>query len=297
MTADTVERGLTAEQHAARAEGVGASEAAAACGLSERMSMAELWAIKTGRAERPGDDDENANVLRLGNAIEPFIIDEYARATGTKQIIAKPDTLRRDRQIAHLDALTPAAVVEAKWRGTRDGWGEPRSSDIPAEVLCQVVQQMDLAERPLAHVPVLFMRPPIAIYEVEFDAELASLLREGVARFWWHVENEKAPTVNPNAPRALEALRAIYKGTDGTRIQADTKLEGWRKMLENATDLKGQYERSADLAKAHLLRAMGPSAELQFIDGSLLRRKLVKRKGYSVAESEYIDARLVKAKE
>ncbi|MCC6812257.1 MAG: YqaJ viral recombinase family protein [Deltaproteobacteria bacterium] len=282
--------GLTPEQVAVRAQGIGASECAAALGLSKRTSAVELWALKTGR-EPPTQDDA---FLRLGNAAEAYIIGEYVRDTHTTKIEVKPDTLRRGRQIAHCDAITPAAVIEAKWRGSREGWGEPKSSDIPTDVYMQTVQQMDLAGRELAHVPVLFMRPPIVIYEVAFDAELAQMIADGVGEFWRYVERDEPPPIDPDHPRALQMLRLVHKGTNGQRIVADAELEAWRIAMESSRELASEYGKSADNMKAHILRRMGDNAELAFADGRVMRRSLIRRKGYAVADTEFIEARIVK---
>src|SRR5215472_4635069 len=105
-----VETGLTPAQVELRKQGVGASEAYRACLLD-----AELWAIKTGRMP-PLESDA---FLRLGNAIEPYIVDEYWRQYGMPgvKLTVKPNTLKIGRQIAHLDALVtppkkPPIVVQ-----------------------------------------------------------------------------------------------------------------------------------------------------------------------------------------
>lgn len=278
--------GLTPEQHAIRAQGVGASEAHDAL-----FAPAALWLRKTGR-----ETIDDSPLLRLGNAIEPYILDEYDLTTQTTTR-RKPDTLRRGRQIAHLDAATTDRVVQCKWRGSREGWGEPGSSDIPLPVLLQVTQEMDLAGLALADIPVLFLRPPIVIYSVALDAELAAMIRAGVERFWPYVESDEPPEVNADAPGAVEILRKVYPGTNGQRIQADRALDAWRATLQESAALAAEYHKQADTAKAHLLRAMGEAVELEFPDGTLFRRKLVKRNGYTVEPSEYVDARFIKAKE
>lgn len=283
--------GLTDAQQAIRAQGVGASEVYDAI-----FNPAALWLKKTGR--ETGEDDA---LSRLGNAIEPYIIGEYELATGLK-VQRKPDTLRRGRMIAHCDGITEhpddgPIVVECKWRGHRDGWGAEHSADIPPPIMLQVQQQMGLAGARFAHVPVLFLRPPIVRYAIDFDAALFAMLEEAVDRFWRHVESDTPPEVNPDEPHALDVLRALYRGTNGQRIQATRDLEHWRGVLQESTRIKGEYEKAADVAKAHLLRAMGEASELEFADGMLFRRKLVKVKGYTVEPREQIDARLTKPKE
>jgi predicted phage-related endonuclease len=290
--------GLTAEQKAVRFEGVGASEVAAALGLSRRMSQAELWAIKTRRQDPPDD----TALLRWGHAVQPYILGEYAQERGC-MLAEEPPTLRRGRLIAHLDAYAlvppgPASniVVEAKSRGSRDGFGEAGSANIPDEIMLQVTQQMSLAGLAVAHIPVLFVRPPIVTYEVQFDPELAEMIEAGVDRFWWHVEHDTPPSVNPDAPEAIAALRLLYRGTTGEVLHAPQELEHWRSVYHQATANRQRYADVEAAAKAHLLGFMKDASELVFADGGLLRRKLIKVKGYTVEPREQIDARFVKPK-
>lgn len=284
--------GLTADQKAARSQGVGASEAWRAL-----FDPVPLWLEKTGR-ELP--QDETA-AMRLGQVVEPFILDEYEAAHGTV-LIRKPETMRRGRMIAHLDAIeakdgAPYAAVEAKWRGSNQGFGAAGSADVPDAITVQVTQQMLLAGINIAFVPVLFVRPPIVTYEVPFDPELAQMIEAGVERFWWHVEHNVAPAVNPDAPEATAVLKALYKGTTGERISADPQLEHWRAVYMESSEQERRYCQAADTAKAHLLMAMKDASELVFADGTVLRRKRVERKGYTVAPFSFIDNRFVKSKE
>jgi hypothetical protein len=123
------------------------------------------------------------------------------------------------------------------------------------------------------------------------------MIEGGVDRFWWHVEHDKAPQVNPDAPEAVSILRKVYPGTNGQRIAATEDLEAWRAVYHDSISWRGKYETTADAAKAHLLAAMGEAAELKFADGKVFRRKLVPVKGYTVEPREQIDARFVNDKE
>jgi hypothetical protein len=286
--------GLTPAQHAARATGVGASEA-----WDALFNRADLWLRKTGREPRSDDDA----LSRLGQAIQPYIIGEAARALDLIDVVENPDTMWRGRMLAHLDATAAQVghagrrIVEAKWRGSREGFGEPGSADVPQKILLQVQAQCRVAEISLAFVPVLFLRPPVAIYEVPYDVELGDMIETGVDRFWWHVEKDISPPVDLDAPEAIAILKRIYPGTNGERIVATPQLESWRAVYHAAKSEENTYEKTADAAKAHLLNAMGEAAELKFSDGKVLRRKLLNRKGYTVEACEYIDARFVNDKE
>jgi len=58
-----------------RRQGIGSSDAAAACGLNPHMSMLELWMLKTGRISQSVDQTmtDHYSPLYWGNQLEPLI--------------------------------------------------------------------------------------------------------------------------------------------------------------------------------------------------------------------------------
>ncbi len=80
-------KGMSREQWLqVRKQGIGSSDAAAACGLNPHMSMLELWMIKTGRMQSPPDQPfkNHYSPLYWGNKLEPLIADYYQQRTGNK---------------------------------------------------------------------------------------------------------------------------------------------------------------------------------------------------------------------
>ncbi|MDR9777858.1 YqaJ viral recombinase family protein, partial [Rhizobium hidalgonense] len=69
-----------------RKQGIGSSDAAAACGLNPYMSMLELWMIKTGRMQNDLEKMQNDSYAPLywGNQLEPLIAEHYQDKTGNK---------------------------------------------------------------------------------------------------------------------------------------------------------------------------------------------------------------------
>ena len=92
-------------------------------------------------------------------------------------------------------------------------------------------------------------------------------------------------------------LRKLFPGTNGQTVVADAGLEHWRRLHDEAAERARVYQTAADAAKAHMLYSMGEAAQLAFADGKCLRRKLVKRKGYTVEASENMDTRFANLKE
>ena len=58
-----------------------------------------------------------------------------------------------------------------------------------------------------------------------------------------------------------------------------------------------EWSGTAETAKAHLLHEMGEAQRMVFPDGYQLQRRRVHRRGYTVADKEFIDARFSKVKD
>ena len=70
----------TPEWHAARAQGIGASDVGSVLGLNPYKSALRLWSEKTGRLTPPNLDN-NPNVMR-GVALETPIAEAFAAQSG-----------------------------------------------------------------------------------------------------------------------------------------------------------------------------------------------------------------------
>lgn len=287
---------LTSEQLKARQSGIGGSDAAVALGLSPWKTARELYEEKI--APEPTVIEESP-AMRWGNLLEPIIRQRYAEQTG--RIVRVPDTIRSGSYpwlLCHLDGVTEdGRGLEIKTARSPEGWGEPGTDEIPSHYLIQVQHNLLVADLAVMDVPVLIGGWDERLYEIPADREMQAMLLDGEADFWRAVEKREPPDLDFAHPRILDIVRHLYPGTNGQMIQADTALEAWRRVMEEAYDRASNYKAVADQAKAHLLAAMGESALLKFDDGKMLRRQEVKRKAYSVPESTYVDARIVRAKE
>ena len=68
-----------------RKQGIGSSDAAAACGIHPYLSMLELWMIKTGRMSSDIDESiDGYSPLYWGNTLEPMVAKYYQEHTGNK---------------------------------------------------------------------------------------------------------------------------------------------------------------------------------------------------------------------
>lgn len=248
---------LSREQIERRQLGVGASEVAAALGLSKWKSPLELYAEKIGDAA-PTDD---TLAMRFGHAAEPFILDEYERERGVK-LIRSPDTLRNGVMLCHLDAWIPGQlVVNAKTARSRVAWGEPGTADVPTDYLLQEHAEMMLAGVGVAHLPVLFFGSAIEVYEVPLDVELADMIKRGVAKFWDHVQRREPPS-----PTTLAEVNMRWPLSTVRTIELPPNVANEVELLTVCRSKIAEYEADAETAEARLKMFMG-DAECATVDG------------------------------
>lgn len=288
--------GLSEQQVLARLSGIGGSEAGAALGLSARKTQLDLYLEKTG-AVPPMDDNE---WLLWGRLLEPVIRQQYSERTG-RVVRVTEGTLRHPKYpfiLGHPDGGTDdRRLVEIKTARSPDGFGEPGTDQVPTDYLLQTQHYLILTGFEVADLAVLIGGSRFCLYEIPADPELQEMLIDGEAAFWQRVEKREPPEPSFEDAHVLDTLKHLYPGTDGTRLNATPEQERWRAVYAEACSKMDVYKSAADAARAHLVYEMGQAAMLAFQDGKVLRRKLTKRKGYTVDPTEFMDCRLVNDKE
>lgn len=296
---------LTAEQLANRK--IGGSDVGTILGLNPYKTPLELYGEMIGSIERV-DLSENENV-EAGSVLEDGIAELTARRLSKRD--GREIKLRRSNitivnpkypwLTAHIDRdiVGESRGVEIKnvgWRAARN-WGEEGTDQIPDYYICQPHTYMICKSYPKWVVSAYFGGSEIRLYDVDYSAEMAELIIERTKAFWDAVQNHTPPEFDPGHPHAAEAIRRLYPGTNGESLAATPGHYNWLEVLQEANRLKLQYEKSAELAKAHLLYYMGEAAELTFNNGTKITRRLVKRKGYTVEDTSYMDVRIKAQKE
>lgn len=299
---------LTKEQLAARK--VGGSSVATILGLNPHKSAVELYHEIRGTIE-PEDLDENENV-EAGNVMEPAIA-ELAALRMTR-LWKRQVKLRRcnltlihpkyDWLTVHIDrdVVGEERGVELKNVGARAArwWGPAGTDEIPDFYLPQPMTYMLVKDYPVWTVAGYFGGADLRLYEIQRDPEWDAMIVEATHAFWYdHVLRGVPPEIDLTAPRALEIVKRIYPGTDGTvvDVQPGSDLEHWRFVCQQASAKIAQYKEVEEGARAHLLAAMGEAAILTFVDGVQLRRKLQKRKGYVVQDTTFMEAKFHKPRD
>lgn len=193
---------------------LGASEAAAALGLSPWFTPLDLYRSKTGE----GEPIETSLPMLVGQALEPVTLQIFEQKSGMSvnarqlQIVDARNPWRR----ATLDGkASDGWLVEAKASGVWQNWGK-ELDEVPAPIIYQCQHQLACAvDAPGVYVPVILGQRQYRCYEVKRDAELIAMLTEGEIGFMKLLARRIPPD-----PLTHDDLKVLYPIDIGTKIEA-----------------------------------------------------------------------------
>lgn len=280
------------EWHAARRNGIGASEIAAVVGLSPFESPFSLWHRKKGNI--PGADPSNP-LFYWGHALEPLVAQRFAELHPEWPHVLPVGTYRhadRDWQFANADrALWPLhaseqkSLLEIKTTRYGDGWGPSGSTEIPLHVRCQVTQQMDVFSAPYAWVAVLIGGNDYREYRIDYDETDAAALCEAGAAFWASLQTDDEPPIDASFS-TYEAVRELHPDIDGEDVDVNPALYARYAATKADADSAADAHRQA---KSELLKAIG-TARRALVDGTPVLRRQPGRGGsvslYPITQKE-----------
>jgi putative phage-type endonuclease len=288
----------TPEWYAARNTGIGASEIAAAAGLSPYQTPLELYLRK--RGEIPPFQGNDAT--RMGTLLEPVVKSEFKRITGLIPIDESPAMYRSglyEWMTATPDMIVTdselAEVKTASWR-MKSSWGDEHSDAIPDQYLCQTQWQMAVMGMGFTsvHVPVLFDGFETRIYRVERNELMIGYLIEAGQELWERIQNGDPPEPNWEHESTPKLIREMHSEINSQVIElGDITADAWftyeylGKQVKEINDRRERY-------KSEVLYAIGDNYAGDLGDGRIVRRKLIEKNGHVVGPSSYIDFRAVK---
>jgi putative phage-type endonuclease len=254
-------RQRTPEWLAARENGIGASDAPAAIGVSPWKSPLSLWAEKLGLipAQPP------TLPMMLGTELEPLIARLYTEATGTK--VRRVNMLRQHPthtfMLASLDRRAGTKPVELKYSARGTGYGDPGTDEVPDDVLVQVLHQLAVMDEDEADVAaVIGGRSDVQIYTIRRDAAAEAAIIEREAVLWDHVLSRTEPPLDASDSTA-SALVAMYPQDDGETIEStDEEIRAAFVQLREAAAAVAAGEAVEKAAKTVLKDAMGNASRL-----------------------------------
>ena len=265
-----------------RKQGIGSSDAAAACGLNPYMSMLELWMIKTGRVQQNIEDESSGHApLYWGKQLEPLVAEYYSLHTNNKvrrvnAVLQHPDP-DKAFMLANLDYAVvgneDVQILECKTAGEygaklwRDG--------VPLYVLCQVQHQLAVTGKHAAHICVLLCGQETKIYKVSRNEALIEQIIQAERLFWECVENDVPPAVDASES-AAKALQQLYPEHQPLTVEDLSQLEFANQLFDQLIEEKNQIEQHQtqfDELKHQIQALMKDAERATFANGSVTWKK------------------------
>ncbi|WP_313205975.1 YqaJ viral recombinase family nuclease [Psychrobacter faecalis] len=257
-----------------RKQGIGSSDAAAACGIHPYLSMLELWMIKTGRMSSDIDESiEGYSPLYWGNTLEPMVAKYYQEHTGSKvrrvnAILQHPDP-DNHFMLANLDYSVvgndEVQILECKTAGEHGTklW----KHGVPLYVTCQVQHQLAVTGKTAAHICVLLCGHEAKIYKVERDERLIESIMEHERLFWQYVQTDTPPRPDhsESAARALKQLYPTPKPSSKVDLTDDDGANKLFEQLLSYRDYMQELEQRHDQVK-HQLQSLIQNNEIAVFD-------------------------------
>ncbi len=253
---------------------IGCSKIAQALGVSQWGTVYQLWEQYTGKA--PWPDIGHQLRVALGDPMEDVLRPFVAARLGRD--------LRRDRKeylhsdlplIGHVDyrasALNgePRPVVDMKtslgW-GAKHRFGDDGTDEVDDDVLLQMQGYLMLTGAQTAYVAALVPGPELKIFTVRADREIHDMIAEGIADFWWHVQNDMPPDPVTQA----DANRRWAQHVAGLTLVADEVATALLADLWAAKDRLKTAEAEKDALELALKLRIGEAEALLGPDGKPL---------------------------
>lgn len=270
---------------------LGASDVAAALGISPWKSQFQLWAEKTGNAEP--DDLSNDLAVRIGVALESVTLAEYSIRSGREVEPWPQEKMVRHPTIAWL-ACTPDAtqfgefytgIVEAKTAGDRstDDWDEGP----PLHYQVQLQTQLEVSGMDWGTIAVLFPgRRELRWWDFDRNDRFIAAMLPELGAFWRLVETRTPPPVD-GSDSTRRVLRRLYPQDDGEVVELPPEAIDWANALEQAKiDIKAADGRKS-LAENRLTAAIGDATIGLLPNGERYSWKAQTRRGHWVEESTF----------
>lgn len=250
---------------AARQHTIGASEAAAAVGLSPWTTPLALWAEKVGEVE-PADLEDN-EAVQWGIRLEGVIAEWYSHETGRElQDLGRHTMQTRadlphvhatlDRLILPCDGHDMPGVLEVKTAGARSESDWDDGPPLHYQVQLQIA--MHVAGCEWGSFAVLMGGQRSSWCDVErHDGFMVDWLLPRLETFWGHVERREPPEATVDCEGVL---RQLYPDDDGEAIPLPGEAVGLDDIItEHQTTIRDS-EAQVNAAKNRLRQLLGTAS-------------------------------------
>lgn len=272
---------------------IGASEAAAAMGLSKYQSPLELYLVKRGEYE-PEVSREQRERMEFGSFLEPLILERYQNRVRPGGFTTRyPMLFSKTHQFC---AATPDAIatsdkgtrwaVDAKCTNHRmydpsgedeTAFGEDGSDQVPIDYLIQAQQQCFVLGVDRVDFPVLFDATTLRIYTVWRDDSLIESMLAAEAELCRRIVAGDPPEPTMSHSTTLELLKRTRPSRSWiVKEWSQDEASKWIELVMQ----KGQAKVMESILKeleTEVYASFGEAGEAVF--GDLRVRRIVKANG------------------
>ncbi len=245
---------ITEKQLEKRKGYVGSSDMSAILGLDPFRTSYDIYLSKVKDLEPEASKVEH---LSLGNEFEPIIIARAERVLG--KILPNQFRSAKVRGLpfgTNIDGIVveTGIPVEAKCAGLfwpiQEKWGEPGTDEVPHRIIIQCHVHMICTGTTLCHVPVLQWGMKSALYQVDFDNDIANSIIERAVDFW---ENNVIANVPPeDSIPSLDMIKRIRREPASFTDVSDELVETFLEANQNRL----ASEKIEKSAKANLIAGL-----------------------------------------
>jgi putative phage-type endonuclease len=283
---------------AARAGGIGASDAAAVLGASPWKSPFKLFCEKIGLVNASAEETE---AMEWGNLLEPLIAEKYERETQRSLIDHGRFTLHvndarpflfatLDREILQREQRSTPGVLEIKTTGIfhAEEWAE----EPPLVYQIQLQHQMAVMGWAWGSLAVLIGGQRFLWTDIERNDRFIAILLEREEEFWARIQR-----LDPPAPDATskDLLGKLYPKDDGASASLPPEAVEWDARLVEAKAQLTHWTMVKDDAESLLKGSIGEATYGVLVNGTRYSWKASDRKGYTVEPSTVRSLRRLKS--
>lgn len=260
---------------------IGASESAAACGVSEWATRQHLYHVKSGLVKFEGN-----RATRAGNAMEAFIRSEFELETGKRGF--KPQYMCVSNEYpwmaCNIDWLNNDLTEGADFKnsGAVAKWGEEDTDEVPLDYFFQC--QHDMVVIPTLQVVYLYVLLPFyktKTFTITPDKEVQSKIIEATRDFHGMLQAGIEPPLDINHQAALDEVKARYNTVE--KEKCIVLPEALSLTVENLESVKAQIkslELTRDGLQATILEHIGDAGSAEIKGRYTFKRSLVQKKPY-----------------
>lgn len=259
---------------------LGASQVAAAIGVSPYERPIELWETYVGLRAR----FDGSAASDLGHALEDGVARMAEKRLGL--VAATSETLEHPRMswlCATPDRLMPdGSLLEVKTAGlasyqnreVQDRWGEDGSDEVPMHYVAQCQTQMLVwraaldASCNLTHLAALIAGRGVVMYRIAYDEGIAKSIVSRAAAFWACVQSNTPPPPDDSEAFA-EFLKRRYPASTEKTIEASGTLAEIARTYASANAKLSEAEKEKRAAANQLQTAMADAECLTYDGGKI----------------------------